>query len=113
VTCPKADEALITAHAQGKTDLLPVWLLEPELAGRLHVSLLELWWLQDHGYSDRLVQYQRAWALQAEHAPTRQARAQREATLQGEGWQGGPTDPLADCVPKNSPAVLRLIRGVA
>lgn len=64
--------------------------------------------MQDHGYSAQLGQYVQAWAILDEHAATRQQRAQREAQLQAEGWQGGPTDPLADCVVKN-PEVLVLM----
>ena len=87
---------------------MPVWLVEPEEAKRLGVSLLELWWMQDHGYSDRLAQFRHAWAILDEHAGERQQRAQQEARYRAEGWQGGPTDPLADCIVKN-PEVLVLM----
>jgi hypothetical protein len=68
------------------------------------------WWVNEGGGSDYYRKLRAARALEAEYAPQRQQRAQREAKLRAEGWQGGPTDPLADCIPKNDADVLRLLR---
>lgn len=104
MTCPKADEALITAYARGETDLVPGWLVEPDEARRLGVSLLEYWWMQDHGYSDRLQQFRSAWRIEAQHAGQRRQRTTREAELRRKYSGGGPTDPLDSCAWKGEAA---------
>lgn len=77
---------------------MPVWLARAQHAQKLGMTIPELeWWLNEGGGSEYYRKLCAAWALEAEHAPRRQQRAQRDAALRSKYSDGGPTDPLLSC----------------
>lgn len=90
--CPKADEALIIATAAGHENRVPLWLVQPEHAARLHTDYFLLLDMLEHGgFSHQYGLFLQAWALQADHAAPERASVPERAVPAH--WRGGACDP--------------------